>query len=63
MFKCRYCGEEFSGPSYWVADNIVRLAQIFHTETAEHDAQDYAYRPHIGVGDFIGYKIVPESEI
>lgn len=54
MFKCRYCGEEFSGPSHWVADNA---------ETAEHDAQDYAYRPHIGVGYFIGYKIIPESEI
>lgn len=70
-YKCRYCGEFFSGPATGSEDIVISLlTELSLGEDATsakygvpvcmisaHFASDYDENPHYGIGDLIGFEI------
>ena len=60
-YMCRFCKHTFCGEPTESA-HTVALVVSSPTHTEVHYAQDYNYKPHIGVGELIGYEVITNAE-
>lgn len=70
-FKCRYCGEIFDTKGRTKQEGVTEvnfMKSILMEEELEHSlrytihfAQDWEENPHIGLADFIGFKVTEEE--